>query len=360
MTTPPDADSVDESPVQSTRETVHEALDAGAPDAAGPPRANRLAITALVTGLLGIVPVAIAFGVAALVRTRRGRGLAIGGLAAALAWAMAWTAVVVLIVTVSPADNSSSDTTTQAEKVHLSTLEAGDCYTWFGNEVRTALVDARPCNASHRGEVVALVPVGAAGTSAEPAPSRETAEALCSEKATHLATSTFFEDLDVYVHVLEPGSENAGSVSCSVHYTGAGVLQSPLAETLEKGRTSYRDLRIGMCVENRPEDDVHRWLFDSVKTAPCTEPHLYQVYATFDVPYQDGDPDWIPSDEYIAEKSGKGCEARLWDSINEVPGREYAVVPLMPTSSSWERQRETVCLVGLPGGTPLKKSIVRK
>lgn len=58
-----------------------------------PARTSRLAIAALVTGLLGLVPVATGLAIGALVRTgrrgERGRGLAVGGLVASAAWVVA-------------------------------------------------------------------------------------------------------------------------------------------------------------------------------------------------------------------------------------------------------------------------------
>ncbi|WP_346045995.1 DUF4190 domain-containing protein [Actinomadura chokoriensis] len=65
------------------------------PTGAEPPAAvrrptNRFAVVALVTGLVGMVVFAVGFAVAALVQTGRrgekGRGLAIGGIAASLVW----------------------------------------------------------------------------------------------------------------------------------------------------------------------------------------------------------------------------------------------------------------------------------
>lgn len=57
-----------------------------------PRRTNALAIAALVTGIVGLVPVAIGLAVAALVQIRRrdeaGTGLAVGGLVAAGVWTL--------------------------------------------------------------------------------------------------------------------------------------------------------------------------------------------------------------------------------------------------------------------------------
>lgn len=65
----------------------------------GAPRTSPLSIIALVTGLIGLFPVAIPVAVVALVRlrrgTERGRGLAIGGLVAASCWLVVVGLVVV-------------------------------------------------------------------------------------------------------------------------------------------------------------------------------------------------------------------------------------------------------------------------
>ncbi|MFV2171843.1 hypothetical protein ACFHW2_05595 [Actinomadura sp. LOL_016] len=88
MSTPPDADDVAPNPARTW--TPPDALASPeAPETAEPPvagsaaKTERTAVAALVTGLVGLVPVAIALAVAALVRlrrgTRKGEALAITG-----------------------------------------------------------------------------------------------------------------------------------------------------------------------------------------------------------------------------------------------------------------------------------------
>jgi hypothetical protein len=73
--------------------STEESAPAGSTPAATRPPVSKLAIAALTTGVLPLVPAAIGLGIAGLVVTRagrrsmrRGRGLAIGGLLAATVW----------------------------------------------------------------------------------------------------------------------------------------------------------------------------------------------------------------------------------------------------------------------------------
>ncbi|OLT36955.1 hypothetical protein BJF79_06080 [Actinomadura sp. CNU-125] len=143
-----------------------------------------------------------------------------------------------------------------------------------------------------------------------------------------------------------------------MHYLGAGTLDTRLADTLDDALKENIYLGVGECVKDLDGGYGGSWIARYVRTVPCTEPHLYQVYANFDVPYQDGDPSIIPDQEYIDKVSRNGCDDRFWDAIDEVPGVEYEIAYLPPSSQAWNSDRETTCLVGLPGGTRLKKSIV--
>ena len=72
----------------------------GAPTSA--PRRDPLAVTALVTGLLGLVPISWGFALAALTRPpalrRPGRGLAVGGLVASGIWVLVAIAVAAVLI----------------------------------------------------------------------------------------------------------------------------------------------------------------------------------------------------------------------------------------------------------------------
>ncbi|GGV04153.1 hypothetical protein GCM10010182_23020 [Actinomadura cremea] len=323
-----------------------------APD--GPLPRSRLAVTTLVTGLLGLVPVAIAFGIAALVvlrrRTRKGKGLAYGGLAASLAWIAAAVAVVVVMaVSTFSVGRDASGRITDGGKVQLSTLREGDCYTGFGpDDVEITLVDAVPCAEPHRGEVIARVPTGTGlldGTE------------VCPDRTAFLDTSRHYDDLEPYIHSpAYPGDDEA--VICAMHYVGAEPLTTKLADTLDDSLKKPGHLRTGECVENLGGERGESWTVERVRTVPCTEPHRFQVYATFDVPYQDGDPEVRPGQEYIFEATEKGCDDRFWDAIDERTGTDYEITYVTPNPLAWHSDRKATCFVGLPGGVVLEESIV--
>ncbi|QFG25689.1 DUF4190 domain-containing protein [Actinomadura sp. WMMB 499] len=321
------------------------------PAPAGPRRTSRLAITTLVTGLLGLVPLAIAFGIAALVVLRRpthkGKGLAFGGLAASLAWIVTAVAVAgVMLVSTFSVDRNASGRITDGGRVHISTLREGDCYTGFGpDDARITLVDAVPCTEPHRGEVVARISTGArllVGTD------------VCPARTAYLDTSRYYDDLEPYTYSPEHLGDDEDIV-CAMHYIGAEPITTRLAETLDDSLKKYDYLRVGECVEELEGMRAAEYM----RSSPCTKPHPYQVYAVFDLPYQDGDPAILPEQEYIDKVSEKGCDDRFWDAIDEEEGVEYEFTYITPTPQTWNGSRETLCLVGLPGDVPLKKSIVK-
>ncbi|MFV2171845.1 septum formation family protein [Actinomadura sp. LOL_016] len=322
------------------------------PAPTGPLRTSRLAITTLVTGLLGLAPVAIAFGIAALVvlrrRTRKGKGLAYGGLAASLAWIVAAVAVAAtMVVSTFSVDRTTSDRVTESDKVHISTLHEGDCYTGFElGDIPSPLLDVVPCTDPHRGEVIARVPTGAR---------RLPAAEVCAYRGAYLATSRYIDELKPFIHSPETlGDDQA--VICAMNYIGDEPLTTRLAETLDDSLKKYEHLRVGECVKEPRGEQLAEYM----RSIPCTRPHQYQVYAIFDVPYQYGDPAVLPKQEYIDRATEKGCDDRLRDAIDEEPGADYELLVFTPTPQTWNGSREAVCFVGLPDGAPLTKSIVEK
>jgi hypothetical protein len=109
-------------------------------------------VAALVTGLLGMVLLAVILGIVALVqiarRGERGRGLAVGGLAAAALW------TVVVIVGVAMLPEGDADGSSQDPAFRLFP-KAGECFDWLGAE-RDVNTRAVPCDEPHDGEVVVV------------------------------------------------------------------------------------------------------------------------------------------------------------------------------------------------------------
>jgi hypothetical protein len=94
---------------------------------APPARTNGLAIAALVTGIIGLVPIAIGLGIAALVQIKKrgegGRGLAIGGIGASGAWVL----LLGLLFSFSGVDGFGYSR--QGDLAEVASTQVGDCLT---------------------------------------------------------------------------------------------------------------------------------------------------------------------------------------------------------------------------------------
>lgn len=125
------------------------------------PGTNGFAVAALVLGIIAIFPLAIVFGIIALVQTSRtgqnGRGLAIGGLVAAGFWLVVVVGSIVYVVFTSAERNADGEIT---EEGNVSTMDVqvGDCLNGLrGTEDDTTVstLPAVPCDQPHEGEVYA-------------------------------------------------------------------------------------------------------------------------------------------------------------------------------------------------------------
>ncbi len=116
------------------------------------PATSGFAIASFVLGLLGVVLLSVIFGIIGLVQTkggqRKGRGLAVAGLAISALWVIAVAAVVAIFVIKERGTVAAED------------LTVGTCIGDFpsgGNHV--ADVKSTPCDQPHRGEVFAVLPI---------------------------------------------------------------------------------------------------------------------------------------------------------------------------------------------------------
>ena len=128
-----------------------------APAARGSARRRRrvdgYSVAALVTGILALVPFALCFAVAGLVRTRRGRragrAAAIGGLVLACAWAVAGAAVAAVLLNLTPGQAPHP----RPLRGTVFGLRAGQCANTARNGVDAAR--AVPCAEPHQVEIYA-------------------------------------------------------------------------------------------------------------------------------------------------------------------------------------------------------------
>ncbi|GAA2155606.1 DUF4190 domain-containing protein [Actinomadura napierensis] len=250
---------------------------------AAPRRTNRLAIVTLITGLIGLVVFALGFGIAALVqvgrRNEKGRGLAIGGLVAALAWTCA--GVVVYKAVVSPFASTKRDAAghvVNGGKIFAKDLRIGDCLTGPVSDT-TRTVKVMPCTVPHSAEVVATATLPDRPSFPGDAWINSTSERLCQARYGELARSRLRKNLQSYF--LKPkrdGWDNGiRKVTCMLRLTGGNALTSPLAATVERGTKLYKELAVRDCLTGVPGDDT------IYHTTSCNSAHTFQVYSKVDV-----------------------------------------------------------------------------
>jgi hypothetical protein len=128
------------------------------------PKIDGFAIASFIFGAIGGVLLGLIFGVVALRRIRRdkkrGRGLAIAGIASSCAWVVL-VALGAFLVAVNDAQRSPSGAVTGAGDVSVFQLRIGDCITSVPTG-ETFTVEVTPCSNPHVGEIfeVGYLPAG--------------------------------------------------------------------------------------------------------------------------------------------------------------------------------------------------------
>lgn len=178
-----------------------------------PPKAkmNALAVVALVTGIVGLVPLAAIFGFIALKqvaqRGERGRDLAVTGLTIAGVWLV----IIAVAVTqkMSPkAERDNAGAVAQNGRLTVFDLKKGDCFNNVPAEDKNVMaVDAVACAQPHDAEVLDKVEMPKGGTY----PGREAASAeiekLCDNLVgDRLANSPIRQEVGLYI--LYPTAES--------------------------------------------------------------------------------------------------------------------------------------------------------
>ncbi|MFI0409827.1 septum formation family protein [Actinomadura sp. 3N508] len=353
---PPDAPGPDAGPADPPGLPPGPPAALEAPSAPVPARTSRLAIAALVTGLCGLVLFAIGFAIAALVRTGRraegrpagkGRGLAIGGLAAAAAWIAAAVAVgVVAAVGAGPFSTGKEGSLSPPKGYVLtSTLKVGDCFSADLYDAAARFVTPSPCQHPHNGEVV-----GKATLPDAPFPGHrqltEQAEKACEEKVP--ASVKAADDLKLRTDVPDKTQWRAGTrgVTCMIVLVANHALVTPLA-ALNIGPPPQSEPKRGDCVEEWDSPEPPR-------IVDCTVKHKYQVYAVYEM--REGK---YPGENALVELSAAECAKhaiKVWGA--RVPLHLVDPNAATPTKESWnEGYRKVFCVVSGKKG-PLKRSVV--
>ncbi|GAA1890112.1 DUF4190 domain-containing protein [Actinomadura bangladeshensis] len=323
------------------------------PSMSGPPvgvrrRTNRFAIVAIVTGVLGLVLFAVGFAVAALVQTGRrgekGRGLAIGGLAASLVW----VAAIAAVVTVGPLSSGSSGPGVRADgRVAVTAMRPGDCFSELVETPDGMFAKPLPCTTPHRGELSASTEL-----SDVPYPgvreARDRAWTACRERTEFLERSRYGEDLELHVAPPDEDAWKTGdrTVRCLMRYTGSGLLPSALDQTIET-RTQYTS-------QLSPGDCIKEWgEYDDQPLIPCTKEHEYEMLGFSTL--HGGE---YPGDDKLEQKALDACTDLAREVWGGDPPSDIDIAFAGPDRFRWEQQMRTVvCLVTGRDG-PLKRSVV--
>lgn len=90
-----------------------------------------------------------------------------------------------------------------------------------------------------------------------------------------------------------------------------------------------------------------------VTTVACTEPHLYEVYASFQLDRQS-----YPGDDAVAGQAKEGCAARLDQTIDtgRLQAASATITVLFPERDEWAVARTVSCLIefSIPVSTPFR------
>ncbi|MBE1535012.1 DUF4190 domain-containing protein [Actinomadura algeriensis] len=342
----------------------------GVPAAAGPqpqpppdepPRTSGLAVTALLTGLFGLIPLALGFGIAALVHrrrsTRKGKGFALVGIAASAAWSVAIGMLTpVVLESVFSVERDESGAISKGGKALFSTLRKGDCFTDYDVAKRLRMVEAVPCTEPHTGEIVtrSALPDG-------PYPGDDRTEAathvVCGAEFAGLRKSPHYPKLRPYYEWPE-AAWNTGNrqVTCALHHEG-GALESRLADTVKAGLHTYDELRRGHCIET--------WVREThphISAISCRKSHFAEVFATYEIsPKVEDDPLEYPpypgKDALTPQVLGK-CEARLTAIFARPPRPDLELFAIPPSPNDWESGIRTAVCMLTANGRDLKGSLV--
>jgi hypothetical protein len=312
-------------------------------------RTNQLAVIALVTGLVGMVVLAVGFAVAALVqagrRGEKGHGLAIAGLGASAVWVL--VAVVLLAALPFGRPGLGGAGTRRDGLMAIADLGIGDCFTGFTDDGTGGYrAQEKPCTQPHEGEVIARAEAPFSGGSTG------WAQQLCGQKTTYLQRSRVREDLEPYYGW--SGDENR-TLTCLMRYTGSEPLTTPLTATVDTSLKTYDQLNVGECIDEWEETEPF------TGTVSCKKPHRFQVYAKFTLTTDDSSLEYggYPGEEALEKKADRGCGKRA-DKLfrNRRPEQGLQLMYVMPSEDDWYRfVYDIVCLL-TPAHGKLKKSLV--
>ncbi|MEO6606152.1 MAG: septum formation family protein [Aeromicrobium sp.] len=106
----------------------------------------------------------------------------------------------------------------------------------------------------------------------------------------------------------------------------------------EAGRVDATKVQVGDCVK---DDDLVGETNYSINVIPCTDAHLFEAYANFDLPSGS-----YPGDDVVSSQAEDGCTKRFQSYIGtSYDESDLDVTFLYPIKSSWRIDKGVTCLV---------------
>lgn len=298
------------------------------------PKTSRFAIAALVLGILGVVLLSVIFGIIGLKQTkdgtRRGRGLAIAGLAISLVWIVAGAAVATTIYKRDRGTTSTQD------------LSLGQCIKDLPADSATTLSRAAlvPCDQPHIGEVFAVIPVPG---DTFPGEAQLTSQGdACDPKLVSYVPGLpddFTYDLSYIYPTAQTWADGDRSLVCILRtdQPRAGSLNSTYK--VEPGTIATRDLAVGNCIPSLPGGSDAK-VSGRTRLVPCDQPHGGEVFAVIAVPDAPAYPD-----EAALTKLSDECDPKLVAYAPNLPDGPYHESYLYPTKGSWASGDRTLACI---------------
>jgi hypothetical protein len=144
----------------------------------------------------------------------------------------------------------------------------------------------------------------------------------------------------------------AALLALALAVTVTACSNEPEAERDEAGAIATEgavdafSVALGDCLNEPPVEGDEAEVVESVRAAPCDQPHTGEVFALFDLP--DGD---FPGDDAVTTAAEEGC-LEEFDAFVGLAYEESALdfYTLQPTQDSWEQaeDREVVCVLEDP------------
>ncbi|WP_131741121.1 septum formation family protein [Actinomadura roseirufa] len=311
-----------------------------------PVRTSKLAITALITGLVGLSPLALILAIAALVHikegTVKGKEIALGAIAVSVCWILIIGGAALNLDALRGTRHDRAD-----GRVSPASLRVGDCFTGPAAKEAIGTVDTVPCTRPHTEEIVAQSPLPDGPYPGEAEIRAKVAE-VCRAQLRRLRKSRYADDLEL--HFLRPDEtawrNGKHTISCVLHFTGHDTLTAPFAATIDEAAKMLQEMAPGDCFQKWRQGPAQQ------RAVPCGEPHLTEVYAVRRLP---AGP--YPGTRAMARKSSDYCAAR-GKAIFKARWVPEQISYAYPPKAGWaEGSRVLVCIAESLHG-PTKGPIV--